>query len=85
MHTCSKCEKPIEEARVQAIMELTGRLPEECLECAKKQPKPIGFMVMSGTKGARKVAPELIVIDPRNNPRFKEQLRQAQRESKRSR
>lgn len=85
MLTC-KCGKPIEEARIEAILEITGKLPETCIECARKEPnQPVGFMVMSGEKGARKVAPELLVIDPRDNPWYKEQLRQARRVFRRGR
>lgn len=81
---CS-CGKPIPEARILAVLEISNQLPDTCIECANKAPKPVGFMVMSGEKGARKVGAELMVVDPRNNPNYREQLRQARRANRRSR
>jgi hypothetical protein len=86
MLRCNKCGEAIDEQRIREYLTLTGgQLPEDCRDCASKKPMPIGFMVMSGEKGARKVGAELQVIDPRNNPQYDEQLRMARRVFKRGR
>lgn len=85
MYYCSQCECEIGEERVKAFFEVHDTPPALCLECAKKLPKPVGFMVFGGGgKGSGKTGGNLLVIDPRN-PKFKEQLRQAQRANIRAR
>lgn len=78
------CGTEIPKERVEAILELTGTMPIECLNCASKKKKPIGFMVFGGEKGSRKVGAELLVLDS-TSPNFKENLRLAERAHRRSR
>lgn len=83
---CVRCDETLDEARIITLLGMNRQRDEwDCLKCAGlNKTKPVGFWVMGGEKGARKVGGELIVLDHRN-PNFKENLRQATRVVRRGR
>lgn len=69
---CTSCGKRIPKARLEALPETTL-----CVQCAERSgAAPVGFMVYG-----HKTAPELVIVDKRNE----EALRQARRANRRSR